>query len=40
MHSYLSDIANGVISGFGKSSYLLAFEAAIIACKKPIAKRK
>jgi 3-dehydroquinate dehydratase-2 len=39
-HSYLSDIANGVISGFGKSSYLLAFEAAIIACKKTNAKRK
>lgn len=39
-HSYLSDIANGVISGFGKSSYLLALEAAIIACKKPNAKRK
>lgn len=32
-HSYLSDIAKGVISGFGKSSYLLAFEAAIMACK-------
>lgn len=39
-HSYLSDIAKGVICGFGKSSYLLAFEAAIIACKKPNAKRK
>lgn len=38
-HSYLSDIANGVISGFGKTSYLLAFEAAIIACK-PKSKRK
>lgn len=32
-HSYLSDIAKGVICGFGKNSYLLAFEAAIIACK-------
>ncbi len=31
-HSYLSDIAEGVICGFGKNSYLLAFEAAIIAC--------
>lgn len=38
--SYLSDIANGVISGFGKSSYLLAFEAAINACNKSNAKRK
>ena len=38
-HSYLSDIATGVISGFGKTSYLLAFEAAIIACK-PISKEK
>ena len=33
-HSYLSDIALGVISGFGKNSYLLAFEAAIIHCKQ------
>ena len=32
-HSYLSDIAAGVICGFGKNSYLLAFEAAIIHCK-------
>lgn len=32
-HSYLSDIAVGIISGFGKNSYLLAFEAAIIHCK-------
>ncbi len=39
-HSYLSDIAKGVICGFGKSSYLLAFEAALIACKKTNAKRK
>ncbi|MCP4471731.1 MAG: type II 3-dehydroquinate dehydratase [Gammaproteobacteria bacterium] len=34
MHSYLSDIALGVISGFGKNSYMLAFEAAIIHCKQ------
>ncbi len=34
MHSYLSDIAVGVISGFGKNSYMLAFEAAIIHCKQ------
>ncbi len=34
LHSYLSDIAVGVISGFGKNSYLLAFEAAIIHCKQ------
>ncbi len=34
MHSYLSDLAVGVISGFGKNSYLLAFEAAIIHCKQ------
>jgi 3-dehydroquinate dehydratase-2 len=34
MHSYLSDLAIGVISGFGKNSYLLAFEAAIIHCKQ------
>ncbi len=33
-HSYLSDIALGIISGFGKNSYLLAFEAAIIYCKQ------
>ena len=33
-HSYLSDLAVGVISGFGKNSYLLAFEAAIIQCNK------
>ncbi len=31
-HSYLSDIALGIISGFGKNSYLLAFEAAMIYC--------
>ncbi len=29
-HSYLSDIAVGVISGLGKDSYLLALHAAII----------
>jgi len=34
MHSYLSDLAIGVISGFGKNSYMLAFEAAIIHCKQ------
>ena len=28
-HSYLSDIAKGVICGFGKNSYFLALEAAI-----------
>jgi len=32
--SYLSDLAVGVISGFGKNSYLLAFEAAIIHCNQ------
>jgi 3-dehydroquinate dehydratase-2 len=39
MHSYLSDLAIGVISGFGKNSYLLAFEAAIIHCKQSSKKR-
>ncbi len=33
-HSYLSDIALGIISGFGKNSYLLAFEAAIIFLRR------
>ena len=33
-HSYLSDLAIGVISGFGKSSYLLALEAAVTHCKQ------
>jgi 3-dehydroquinate dehydratase-2 len=33
-HSYLSDIASGVISGFGKNSYLLAFEAAVNHCNQ------
>ena len=33
-HSYLSDIAVGVICGFGKQSYLLALDAAIDHCKK------
>lgn len=33
-HSYLSDIASGVISGFGKNSYLLAFEAAVNQCNQ------
>jgi 3-dehydroquinate dehydratase II len=32
-HSYLSDIAVGVISGLGKDSYLLALHAAIARCK-------
>ncbi len=32
-HSYLSDIANGVICGFGKSSYFMALDAAITQCK-------
>ena len=34
LHSYLSDLALGVISGFGKTSYLLALEAAVAHCKK------
>jgi len=33
-HSYLSDIATGVISGLGKDSYLLALEAAVNLCKQ------
>ena len=33
-HSYLSDIAMGVISGFGINSYRLAFEAASIHCQQ------
>ncbi len=37
-HSYLSDLAVGVISGFGKNSYLLAFEAAIIQSKKSVSQ--
>ncbi len=32
-HSYFSDIAVGVICGFGKNSYLLAFEAAVLHCQ-------
>ncbi|MDH3218164.1 MAG: type II 3-dehydroquinate dehydratase [Gammaproteobacteria bacterium] len=39
MNSYLSDLAIGVIGGFGKNSYLLAFEAAIIHCKQSVKKR-
>jgi len=35
-HSYLSDLAVGVISGFGKNSYLLALDAAVIQCNKSI----
>ncbi len=38
-YSYLSDLALGVICGFGKNSYLLAFEAAVIHCKHTGAKR-
>ena len=38
-HSYLSDIATGVISGFGKYSYLLALEAAIFQCNQSNSKR-
>ena len=38
-HSYLSDIATGVISGLGKDSYLLALEAAINLCKQSNSKR-
>lgn len=38
-HSYLSDIATGVISGFGKNSYLLALEAAIFQCSQSNSKR-
>ena len=34
MHSYLSDLAVGVIGGFGKNSYMLALEAAVIHCKQ------
>ncbi len=33
-HSYLSDIAIGVISGFGINSYRLALEAASIHCQQ------
>ena len=33
-HSYLSDIATGVISGFAINSYRLAFEAASIHCQQ------
>ena len=32
-HSYLSDIAKGVICGFGKDSYFMALDAAITQCK-------
>jgi len=32
-HSYLSDIAQGVICGFGKNSYSMALGAAIDQCK-------
>ena len=39
MHSYLSDLAVGVIGGFGKTSYLLALEAAVIHCKQSSKQR-
>ena len=38
--SYLSDIAVGVIAGFGINSYLLAVEAAASHCKNSAKKRK
>jgi len=38
-HSYLSDIANGVICGFGKNSYLLTLEAAISQCNQSNSQR-
>ena len=34
MHSYLSDIAVGIVCGFGKNSYLLALDAAIKHCQQ------
>ena len=39
-HSYLSDIAVGVICGFGKTSYLLALEAAVVHCQQTANQRK
>ena len=39
-HSYLSDIAVGVICGFGKNSYLLALDAAAAHCQQPAKKRQ
>ena len=39
MHSYLSDLAVGIIGGFGKTSYLLALEAAVIHCKQSAQQR-
>ena len=38
-NSYLSAIATGVISGFGKNSYLLPLEAAIPQCNQSNSKR-
>ncbi len=38
-HSYLSDVAVGVICGFGKTSYLLALEAAAVHCQHSAKKR-
>ena len=39
LNSYFSDIAEGVISGLGKTSYLLAMEAAIILCNQAAKQR-
>ncbi len=39
-HSYLSDIAVGIICGFGKTSYLLALEAAVAHCTQTAKQRK
>jgi len=39
-HSYLSDIARGVICGFGKKSYFMALGAAIDQCKPSNTKEK
>jgi 3-dehydroquinate dehydratase-2 len=38
-HSYLSDIAVGIIAGFGIDSYLLALDAAAIHCQQAAKKR-
>ena len=38
-HSYLSDIAVGIICGLGKHGYLLALEAAIGRCKQASSQR-
>ena len=39
-HSYLSDIATGVICGFGKNSYLMALEAVINQFNQSKSKEK